>query len=167
MLCRADPRATWPATFLCWLKQEAGLGRVLLEELGLETVVRINRPVRPGDELAVRVAPGRRALTRPDALAPCPRHRLGSVLPPRAVTAATMYQMMMLAHTYTAAVFFCLPPATLYNVASVLPVIAITSPQSPALRCCTAFLALLLHAPSQSCSSVASYTLPATVKFDR
>jgi hypothetical protein len=44
--CRADPRAVWGATFLCWLKQEIGLGRVLIGGLGLETVVRINRPVQ-------------------------------------------------------------------------------------------------------------------------
>ncbi len=44
--CSAAPRATWGATFLCWLKQEMGLGRVLLNRLGLETVVRINSPVQ-------------------------------------------------------------------------------------------------------------------------
>ena len=72
MLCRADPRATWPATFLCWLKQEAGLGRVLLEEMGLETVVRINRPVRPGDELEVRCShvDVKQGVWRLDAAAP-------------------------------------------------------------------------------------------------
>ncbi|KAL4445906.1 hypothetical protein ABPG77_009105 [Micractinium sp. CCAP 211/92] len=52
----AAPRATWGATFLCWLKQEMGLGRVLLNRLGLETVVRINSPVQPGDELFLRCA---------------------------------------------------------------------------------------------------------------
>lgn len=40
--------------FLCWLKQEVGLGRVLMEDLGLETVVRINQPVQPGERLLVR-----------------------------------------------------------------------------------------------------------------
>ena len=43
---RRDPRSSWEATFLCWLKQEAGLGRVLLEGLGLETVVRFNSPAQ-------------------------------------------------------------------------------------------------------------------------
>lgn len=43
---RVTPRATWGATFLCWLKQDAGLGRVLLHRMGLETVVRINSPVQ-------------------------------------------------------------------------------------------------------------------------
>ena len=35
--------------------QEAGLARILLEEVGLETVVRLNRPARLGDKLAVSV----------------------------------------------------------------------------------------------------------------
>lgn len=39
---------------LIWL-QESGLARVLLPELGLETVMRINRPARPGDTLHVCV----------------------------------------------------------------------------------------------------------------
>lgn len=38
----------WGATFLCWLKQEMGLGRVLLAGLGLETVVKLNSPVQVG-----------------------------------------------------------------------------------------------------------------------
>lgn len=46
--CREQPLATWSATFLCWLKQEVGLGRVLLDRLGLETVVRLNSPVKVG-----------------------------------------------------------------------------------------------------------------------
>lgn len=33
------------------LLQESGLARVLLPELGLETVMRINRPAKPGDTL--------------------------------------------------------------------------------------------------------------------
>lgn len=39
---------------LLWL-QESGLARVLLPELGLETVMRIDRPARPGDTLQVCV----------------------------------------------------------------------------------------------------------------
>ena len=35
--------------------QESGLARVLLPELGLETVMRIDRPARPGDTLQVCV----------------------------------------------------------------------------------------------------------------
>lgn len=44
----------WAATFLCWLKQEVGLGRVLVAGLGLETVVKLNAPAQPGDELLLR-----------------------------------------------------------------------------------------------------------------
>ena len=43
---RREPRSSWEATFLCWVKQETGLGRVLLEGLGLETVVRFNSPAQ-------------------------------------------------------------------------------------------------------------------------
>lgn len=39
---------------LFWL-QESGLARVLLPELGLETIMRIDRPARPGDTLQVCV----------------------------------------------------------------------------------------------------------------
>lgn len=35
--------------------QEAGLARILLEDVGLETVVRINRPARLGEKLMVSV----------------------------------------------------------------------------------------------------------------
>ena len=51
---RAPRRPLWAATFLCWLRQEAGLGRVLLQGLGLETVVRVNSPATPGAALHVR-----------------------------------------------------------------------------------------------------------------
>ena len=34
--------------------QESGLARVLLQDLGLETVMRIDRPASPGDKLSVR-----------------------------------------------------------------------------------------------------------------
>jgi exoribonuclease-2 len=44
----------WDATFLTWFKQEAGLGRVLLEGLGLETIVRVSRPAVPGTSFAVK-----------------------------------------------------------------------------------------------------------------
>ena len=42
------------ASMLVWL-QESGLARVLLPELGLETIMRIDRPARPGDTLQVCV----------------------------------------------------------------------------------------------------------------
>lgn len=44
----------WNATFLNWFKQEAGLGRVLLDDLGLETIVRVSRPAVPGTTFRVR-----------------------------------------------------------------------------------------------------------------
>jgi exoribonuclease-2 len=50
----AAPGATWGATFLGWFKQEAGLGRVLLEGLGLEGIVKVTRPAGPGAALRVR-----------------------------------------------------------------------------------------------------------------
>ncbi len=37
------------------LLQESGLARILMPELGLETVMRINRPAKPGDELDICV----------------------------------------------------------------------------------------------------------------
>ncbi|KAK9829763.1 hypothetical protein WJX72_007759 [[Myrmecia] bisecta] len=45
------PKQTWPALFLVWVRQDLGLARVLLEDLGLETVTRINRPLMPGERL--------------------------------------------------------------------------------------------------------------------
>lgn len=50
----ADPGAAWDATLLGWVRQESGLGAVLLDDLGLETVARINRPASPGAPLRVR-----------------------------------------------------------------------------------------------------------------
>ena len=38
------------------LLQESGLARILMPDLGLETVMRINRPAKPGDELDICVA---------------------------------------------------------------------------------------------------------------
>lgn len=49
-----DARRSWQATFLGWLKQENGLARVLLNDLGLETIARIVRPAAPGSKLIVR-----------------------------------------------------------------------------------------------------------------
>jgi exoribonuclease-2 len=50
----SDPGATWQATFLGWFKQEAGLGRVLLDGLGLESIVKVGRPAAAGAPLRVR-----------------------------------------------------------------------------------------------------------------
>lgn len=55
VLCCADICVHEAASrALLWL-QESGLARVLLPELGLETVMRIDRPARPGDTLQVCV----------------------------------------------------------------------------------------------------------------
>ena len=47
----SQPPPAWGATFLCWLKQEVGLGRVLVGGLGLETVVKLNHPAQVGGML--------------------------------------------------------------------------------------------------------------------
>lgn len=49
-----DPNASWEAMFMGWFKQEAGLARVLLEGLGLECLVKVARPARPGTRFRVR-----------------------------------------------------------------------------------------------------------------
>ena len=49
-----DSEATWQATFLTWFKQEAGLGKVTLDELGLEMLVKICNPAMPGSSLRVK-----------------------------------------------------------------------------------------------------------------
>ena len=50
----ANPNASWDAMFMGWFKQEAGLARVLLEELGLESIVKVARPGTPGMRFRVR-----------------------------------------------------------------------------------------------------------------
>jgi len=49
-----DPTTSWAATFLGWFREEAGLGRVLVEDLGLESLVKMARPTIPGEKLRVR-----------------------------------------------------------------------------------------------------------------
>lgn len=51
MLCHAG---RVPAEVLLGV-QEAGLARILLEDIGLETIMKINRPAQPGDKLTVSV----------------------------------------------------------------------------------------------------------------
>lgn len=50
----ADPEAVWSATFMGWFKQEAGLARVLLDDMGLETLVKVVGAALPGAALKVR-----------------------------------------------------------------------------------------------------------------
>ncbi|KAK2076306.1 hypothetical protein QBZ16_000830 [Prototheca wickerhamii] len=47
------PGALWRATALSWLRQEAGILRVLLDDLGLEAVARSDWPVGPGERLTL------------------------------------------------------------------------------------------------------------------
>ena len=46
---------TWEAMLLRWLRQDDGLGLIILEELGLELGMRFNRDVALGQQLQVRV----------------------------------------------------------------------------------------------------------------
>ncbi|KAL0034491.1 hypothetical protein WJX79_005355 [Trebouxia sp. C0005] len=51
-----NPERSWKAMLLMWMRTESGLARILMPDLGLETVMRINRPAKPGDELDICVA---------------------------------------------------------------------------------------------------------------
>lgn len=53
---QSNPERSWRAMLLMWMRTESGLARILMPELGLETVMRINRPAKPGDELDICVA---------------------------------------------------------------------------------------------------------------
>ncbi|CAL8468647.1 g8187 [Coccomyxa elongata] len=52
----ADPSRTWSALLLHWIRQDTGLAQVQLDESGLETVVRIDRPATVGERLELRCA---------------------------------------------------------------------------------------------------------------
>jgi exoribonuclease-2 len=49
-----NPNVSWDAMCLGWFKQEAGLARVLLEDLGLECLVKVARPASPGTRFKVK-----------------------------------------------------------------------------------------------------------------
>ncbi len=49
-----NPNVSWDAMCLGWFKQEAGLARVLLEDLGLESLVKVARPTNPGTRFKVK-----------------------------------------------------------------------------------------------------------------
>ena len=49
-----NPNVSWDAMCLGWFKQEAGLARVLLEDLGLECLVKVARPAGPGTRFRVK-----------------------------------------------------------------------------------------------------------------
>ena len=46
----------WNATMLFWSKQSGGMASVLVDDLGLECTMRIDRPIKPGDKLRLVVA---------------------------------------------------------------------------------------------------------------
>jgi exoribonuclease-2 len=47
---------TWQGLMLRWLREDEGLGLILLEELGLELAHRFERPIAPGDRLLLQVS---------------------------------------------------------------------------------------------------------------
>jgi exoribonuclease II len=49
-----NSNVSWDAMCLGWFKQEAGLARVLLEDLGLECLVKVARPASPGTRFKVK-----------------------------------------------------------------------------------------------------------------
>lgn len=53
---QAGPEARWPALVLGWFRQESGLLAVSIEPLGLESIVRVDFPVSPGERLELAVA---------------------------------------------------------------------------------------------------------------
>lgn len=53
---RQHGQAVWPAMVLRWLREHENLALILLEDLGLELVMRLDHPVVLGDRLDVKVA---------------------------------------------------------------------------------------------------------------
>ena len=53
---RRNTGEVWQALMLRWLREHENLGLILLEDLGLELVMRFKRSVRPGDRLEVQVS---------------------------------------------------------------------------------------------------------------
>ncbi|MBJ7898696.1 MAG: RNB domain-containing ribonuclease [Cyanobacteria bacterium RI_101] len=53
---RRQADQTWQGLMLRWLREDEGLGLILLEELGLELAHRFERPIAPGDRLVVQVS---------------------------------------------------------------------------------------------------------------
>ena len=49
-----DPGAVWRGTFLAWFKQDAGLAKVALDDLGLEMLVKLVTPATPGRSVLVK-----------------------------------------------------------------------------------------------------------------
>jgi exoribonuclease-2 len=53
---RRNTGEVWQALVLRWLRENDNLGLILLEDLGLELVMRFRRSVKPGDRLEVQVS---------------------------------------------------------------------------------------------------------------
>jgi exoribonuclease-2 len=53
---RRHPQQVWQALVLRWLREHDNLGLILLEDLGLELVMRFKRTVSLGDRLEVQVS---------------------------------------------------------------------------------------------------------------
>ncbi|MBD0335754.1 MAG: VacB/RNase II family 3'-5' exoribonuclease [Cyanobacteria bacterium Co-bin13] len=53
---RRNQDQTWNAMMLRWLREDDGLGLIILEDLGLELAMRFNRDVALGERLQVRVS---------------------------------------------------------------------------------------------------------------
>lgn len=53
---RQHAQTVWPAMVLRWLREHENLALILLEDLGLELVMRLDHPVTLGDRLDVKVA---------------------------------------------------------------------------------------------------------------
>jgi exoribonuclease-2 len=53
---RRNENEIWQGLMLRWLREDDGLGLILLEELGLELTHRFDRPISPGDRLSLKVS---------------------------------------------------------------------------------------------------------------
>ncbi len=53
---RRNINEVWQGVMLRWLREDDGLGLILLEELGLELPHRFDRPISPGDRLSLKVS---------------------------------------------------------------------------------------------------------------
>ncbi|MEY2985435.1 MAG: hypothetical protein RLZZ568_2052 [Cyanobacteriota bacterium] len=53
---RRNVDEVWQGLMLRWLREDDGLGLILLEELGLELPHRFDRPIAPGDRLSLKVS---------------------------------------------------------------------------------------------------------------
>ena len=53
---RRHSQREWQALVLRWIRENDNLGLILLEDLGLELVMRFNRSVQLGDQIKVQVS---------------------------------------------------------------------------------------------------------------